>query len=804
MTRELSPKQLRWSCVLDDCVFDDTRDLEEPPEMIGQDRALRALDFGVGVKSQGYNIYAIGPAGTGRMTAITAILRNSTADKDPPDDWCYVYNFMDPNRPRAVRLSAGKGPELKQDMSELVQNLQREIPGAFDDEDYERQKASIVEAYRKQESDHFAQLAEEARKEDLGLQRTPQGIVVVPLLDGRLMTPEEYNTLTEEERNKVDGHRQKMESRFQEIGRTMVRSGKEIKQKLDELDAAITGRVVKPHLDELKDKYPTNSDVTEYLNAVEAYISGHAEDFQQEKEEKTSALQLLKPQRDGDVFQRFEVNVLVDNSAITGAPVIMETNASFFNLVGRIEHQATFGTLTTDFTMIKGGALHRANGGYLVIEARDILASLFSYDGLKKALDNSEIRIEEPGEQYRTIATVSIEPEPIPLDVKVVMVGSPYIYRLLMAYDEDFRTLFKVKADFAIDMERTSASMGQYASFIAQRCREEDLMHFDHTGVIRVVEYGARLSDNQNRLSTRFMEIADLLREASFWASQNGNDLVTGEDVKRAIDERRYRSNLIDERLRDLITDGTIMVDVTGEVIGQINGLAVLDLGDYMFGKPSRITARTFTGQSGIVNIEREVNLSGSLHNKGVLILAGYLGGKYADRAPLSLSASIAFEQSYDGVDGDSASSTELYAILSSLSNVPIKQSYAVTGSVNQLGEIQPIGGVNQKIEGFYDVCLAKGITGDQGVLIPHQNVQNLMLREDIVEAVEKCEFHVFSVRSIDEGIEILTGMPAGERDSEGIFPEKSVHGRVEQRLNEIRSDLKRSRSKDEDEEDEA
>ena len=801
MAQELSADQLRWSCELGDCVFDDTSALEGLPEMIGQDRALRALDFGVGIDSHGFNVYALGQSGTGRMTAITSILERSAAGMPAPDDWCYVYNFSDPKRPNAVRLSSGKGSELKADMADLINDLKSEIRNAFDDEKYEQQKSSIVNELRQQESDQFTLLSEDARKQGLGLQRTPQGMVVVPLHEGKPMTPEEYGALPEEARQEIDKRRQQTEERFNEIARAMVRAGKDIRQRLQDLDAKITGNVVKPHVADLREKYETFPDVVRYLDAVEENIVGHAEDFRLDEDEKQPADPFPRPQRETDPFKRYEVNVLIDNSGLNHAPVVLEPNATFFNLIGRIEHQASFGTLTTDFTMIKAGALHRANGGYLVIEARDALSSSFTYDALKKALENAEIRIEEPGEQFRTIATVSIEPAPIPLDIKVVMVGSAHIYHLLMAHDEDFRTLFKVKADFAVDMKRTPQSMGQYASFIAQRCREEGLLHFDQTGVVKVVEYGVRLSEDQNRLTTRFMDIADLIREASYWANRNGHDLVTGEDVQTAIKEKIYRSNMIDERLRDLITEGTVMVDVAGEVVGQINGLAVLNLGDYMFGKPSRITARTFTGQAGIVNIERESKMSGRTHDKGVLILSGYLGGQYAHEAPLSLSASITFEQSYQGVDGDSASSTELYAILSSLAQAPIRQQYAVTGSVNQPGEIQPIGGVNHKIEGYYDVCKAKGLTGDQGVLIPHQNVKNLMLREDIVEAVREGKFHIYPVTTIDEGIEILTGIPAGARGADGDFPEDTIHGRVERRLKEIREHLKKAKGKDESEE---
>lgn len=792
MTQKLRPEQLRWACPAEDCIFENTSDVESLPEMIGQDRALRALDFGVGIKSHGFNIYVVGPTGTGRMTAIKEILEREAEGMPAPDDWLYVYNFENPNQPNAVRLSAGHATLFKADMVDLVRDLRSEVPNAFDDEDYERQKTAIVEELRHQESEEFARLAQEARGQDLGLQRTPQGILVIPLMaDGQPMTPEYYNGLPEDQRQGIEEKRQRMEVRFNEVVRTVVRAGKDIKQRLLNLDARIARNAINPHIGELREKYLAFPEVLQYLNDVEEDIVRNVQDFRMDPDQEKTQNPFFGPQPGNNPFQRYEVNILVDHGKQKGAPVVLESNGTYFNLIGRIEHQAMFGTLTTDFTMIKPGALHRANGGYLVVEARDVLTSLFTYDALKKALQNQEIRLEEPGEQFRTIATLSIEPEPISLNVKVVMIGSAYIYHLLMVYDEDFMTLFKVKADFATDMVRTAHSMGHYAAFIAQRCREEGLVHFDRTAAVKVVEYGARLSGDQTRLTTRFVDIADLVREASYWASRNNHLLVTGDDVQQAIQEKIYRSNLIDERLRDMIADGTIMVDVSGEVVGQINGLAVLSIGDHTFGKPSRITARAFTGQAGIVNIEREAKLSGRIHDKGVLILSGYLGGQYAGQAPLSLSATIAFEQSYEGVDGDSASSTELYALLSSLAQVPVKQQYAVTGSVNQRGEIQAIGGVTQKIEGFYDVCKVMGLTGDQGVLIPPQNVINLMLREDIVEAVREGKFHIFAIATVDEGIELLTGLPAGQRQEDGAFPEDTIHGRVERRIKEFRRQLK-------------
>ncbi|MFQ5887053.1 MAG: Lon protease family protein, partial [Anaerolineae bacterium] len=488
------------------------------------------------------------------------------------------------------------------------------------------------------------------------------------------------------------------------------------------------------------------------------------------------------------------VNVLVDNSRLKGAPVILETNPTYSNLIGRIEHRAQLGALVTDFNMIRGGALHRANGGYLITDARAILRQPVAWEALKRALRNEEIRIEELAQQVSLISTVGLEPEPIPLEVKVVLIGDPLTYYLLYAYDEQVQKLFKVRADFAPDMDRTRENMMKYALFIGARCQEENLCHFDLSGVAKVVEYGSRLAEHKEKLTTRFAHIADIVREASYWAGQGGTDLVTAAHVQKAIEEKVYRSNRIEERVRELIEEGTLLVDTEGEVVGQVNGLSIVSLGDYDFGKPSRITAKTYLGKAGVINIEREAELSGRIHDKGVMILSGYMGGKYAQDKPLSLSASLCFEQSYEGVEGDSASSTELYALLSSLSGFPLKQDIAVTGSVNQQGEVQPVGEVTKKIEGFFDVCRVKGLTGEQGVIIPEQNVRNLMLREDVVEAVEKGQFHIYPVRSIDEGISVLTGQEAGGRQPDGTYPPGTVNYEVDKRLGELAERLKEFR----------
>jgi lon-related putative ATP-dependent protease len=785
---ELSADGLLRTCDLDTFKFQHTGELAVADEIIGQPRATRAIDFGIDIASPGYNVYVLGPAGTGRMTTIQRFLERRAATEPVPDDWCYIHNFTEPSRPRDLRLPPGTAVRLRADMDRLVGYLKIEIPRAFESEEYEETQRQITADLQRTQEEELAALGQKAKPLGFGLMRTPSGLMPMPVVNGQPMTAQAYNELSDEQQATLDEIRRQLEDELNNAVRRIREREREARQKAQDLERQVASFACKPLIDELKASYQDLPDVVDYLETVRRDIIEHVSDFRSKEEEgETTQPTTGIPTDDPDSrLTRYKVNVLVDRSGLKGAPVVVEPTPTYYNIVGRVEQQARFGVMVTDFTLIKPGALHRANGGYLVLAVKDILSEPFTWEALKRALRNSEVRIEELASQYRLFTISTLEPEPIPLQVKVILLGSPMLYYLLYSQDEDFQKLFKVRADFAVDMDRTEENVQEYAQFIATRCAEEGLCHFDRAGVAKVVEYGSRLVEDQNKLSTRFGDIADLVREASYWATRNGHELVSSEDVEQAISEKVYRANMVEEWIQERIQDGAILIDTTGEVVGQVNGLSVHSLGDYTFGRPSRITARAYAGKGGVVHIEREVKLSGRIHHKGVMILNGYLGGRYAQEHPLSLSASLTFEQLYDEVDGDSASSAELYALLSSLSGLPIKQSIAVTGSVDQRGEVQPVGGATYKIEGYFDVCRARGLTGDQGVIIPRQNVRNLMLRREVVEAVREGKFHIYPVASVDEGLEILTGREAGVRGEDGTFPESTIHFLVEHRLQEL------------------
>jgi lon-related putative ATP-dependent protease len=599
------------------------------------------------------------------------------------------------------------------------------------------------------------------------------------------MSSQDWEGLSGEEKESLETRQEDLQKVMRDITRQIRHLEKEAKELLRTLECDIANHPLAAVIDELKEKYGEYEELVAYLEAVRKDILENLDDFKDEGEQQVPIPGLRIPKQ-GEPFLRYQVNTIVDHGATEGAPVVVEWNPSFYNLVGRLEYRATMGTMTTDFTMIKAGALHRANGGYVVIQALDLLRNYMAWDALKRAIRNRQVFLEDMNEQFRVIQTQGLKPEPIPLDVKVILVGSPLLYNLLYEYEEDFPKLFKVKADFGFQMDLGGTGLEEYAGFMAMQVRDSDLLHFDRTAMARITEFAGRLVDDQERLTTRFVEIANLMREADYFARQESAEIVTGDHVKKAIEEKIFRSNRIEERLQELIVDGTILVDTEGAVIGQINGLAVLDQGDYRFGKPSRLTARVYSGRAGIIQIDRDTKMAGSIHNKGVMILQGFFGDRYAKDSPLSISASLTFEQLYGGVDGDSASSTELYSLLSALARVPIRQDLAVTGSVNQHGEVQAIGGVNEKIEGWFYTCKAMGLTGEQGVLIPESNTRNLMLNEEVVEAVREGRFNVYPITHIDEGIELLTGMPAGQQDEDGSYPVGSINYRVEKRLENL------------------
>jgi len=785
-------EKLRWVCDPAVFSFKTTDEIAYLEGSIGQERALASIDFGLGMANNGFNLYLAGDPGTGRSSTISNILKRRAKDGPPPSDWCYVHNFEAPDAPLALALPAGKGSELAADMGELLDYVRANIPSALESKEYETNRVTIIEKYQEKNGEIFSVLEKEAGEKGFALQRTVSGLVIVPQKEGRNFTQEEYEALEKGERERMDALGRELTEKLNDVLRQVRENEKSLRDALAQLDRELGLSAVGHHLNPLKEKYAGFQKILGYLESVQEDLLLNLEDFKpQAAPPQIPGLKLPKQE---PTFERYEVNVLVENSPENGAPIIFESNPTYNNLFGRIENvmQLGGGVATTNFTLIKPGALHRANGGYLIVDAREVLINPFAWESLKRCIRNSEIKIEDVLEQYRFMTFVSLKPEPVPLHAKIIMIGSFMIYYLLFYLEPDYRKFFKVKADFDSRINRTPQILQDYALFVATHCKKEGLLPFDTSGVAALLEHASRLVEDQERLSSQFMELSDLIREASYWAARDGAQMVDRNWVRKAVHEKTYRSNRIEERMQEYLADGTILCDTQGSVVGQINGLSVMTLGDYTFGRPSRLTTRISLGRSAMVNIEREVKLSGPIHDKGVLILTGYLGGKFARDKPLSFSASICFEQSYEGVEGDSASSTELYSLLSALSGLPIRQGIAVTGSVNQHGQVQPIGGVNYKVEGFFAVCKIKGLTGDQGVMIPKLNERNLMLNDEVVQAVEAGQFHIWSVSDVDQGIEILTGVAAGTQAEDGSYPEGSVNYLVNERLKTMVEDMRR------------
>jgi lon-related putative ATP-dependent protease len=782
-TKELPPEKLRYHCDL--CHFDFVTTETVPPleVMIGQERAVKAVEFGLLAKNPGYNIYVSGLVGTGKITYAERAVGQAAAKEAAPDDWCYVNNFENPSQPIAFSLPAGLGFNLRKDIEALVEELKTDIPKVFSGDDYEQAKNAILSKLQEQR----AQTLEAFNKRSIELGIMPQwsttGFVGIPMSEGKPLTPDDFQKLEQEERETIEKKLLAVHEKALESIRYVQSVERQAREEIKELDGKIGLFAVGYVIDDLITKYREHEAVVEYLESVKKDVVKNIHDFKPEADEEANPLLLFQRGAKESAKDKYKVNLLVDNRETRGAPVITESNPTYYNLVGRVEYETRMGMVSTDFSMIKPGALHRANGGYLILHARDVLTNLGSWDGLKRALKTKKLLLENLGEHYGMLAMASLKPAAIPIQVKVILIGNPYLYNLLFAYDEDFRKLFKVYADFDVEMDNNQLNNQKLSGFISSTVKRENLKHFDRSAVREVVVYSSRLAGSQKKLTTRFSEIVELLCEADVWATLDNSQVISEQHIRQAIAEKRYRSNKYEEKLREMFADGTLLIDTDGAKVGQVNGLAVLSVGEYMFGKPSRITANTFMGKSGVVNIERETKVSGASHTKGVLILSGYLGEKYAQGFPLAVTVSLTFEQLYDGVDGDSASSTELYAILSSLSGVPIKQNIAVTGSVNQKGEIQPIGGATEKIEGYFAVCKLKGLTGDQGVMIPYQNIDNLTLNEEVISAVEDGKFHIYAVKSIDEGIEVLTGSPAGQQQNDGSYPSGTVHELVGRKL---------------------
>ncbi len=795
---EVPVEKLRWECDPKLFEFECTKNLAPLREFVGQDRAIRAVEFGLNMAKTGYNIYVAGLTGTGKTSMVKTYIERLIHTKEtsgeivPVDDWCYVYNFQKPDNPRMISLPQGKGKEFQDEIDDLFDNVKKGLEQAFSSDEYKKQK-QVGEKSQEEQIKIFQGLAEEARREGFALKMTPSGPIVIPIVENRLMQEDEYLALDEKTKEELDAKRAKLIKKIQAGFEAAVEEKKKTIEQLQKADKDISEFTVSRMFDPLFEKYNQWPKVKQYLVELKEHVLGNLEIFKGTEEPVNPILGVPVSQVIGgeNPFLPFEVNIFVDNSETKGLPVIIESNPNFRNIFGKLERRYLFGGYVSDHTMLRAGALQRANGGYLLVTAQDVLLNPGVWPALKRAIKNCEVRIEEPHEQFGLVTTEGMRPEPMPIKVKIVLIGDANLYQLLSMYDEDFWEIFKVKAEFDREIDKTKENIVAYAAFISRCCEENEVRHCDPSGVAKIIEYSARMVADQEKLSSRFAQIKEWLEEANYWASQDDAKFISACHVHKAIDERIFRHNLIDERIQEMITRGVIMIDTDGAAVGQVNGLSVYTLGDITFGKPSRITAKTFLGRGGIVNIERDSKLSGPIHNKGVLILSGYLGWKYAQDKPLSLSASLCFEQSYEGVDGDSASSTELYAILSSLSGIPIKQNIAVTGSVNQNGMIQPIGGVNNKIEGFFKVCKAKGLTGDQGVLIPHQNQVNLMLREEVVEAVRNGQFHIYSARTIDEGIEVLTGVPLGERQEDGTYPEGTINRLVDKQLREMAERLK-------------
>jgi len=787
LARRATAEEVRAVCTGEELGCARTDEIAPLDAIIGQERAVRALEFGLEIDNHGFNIFVAGLPGTGKNTAVQSFLEDIAKTKPTPPDWCYVYNFKEPNNPRAIELPAGKGAVFARDMKEFIAAARREIPRAFESEEYAKKREETVETFTSQRNRLFAELNQRATEAGFVIQPTPTGLFIIPVVEGEPIKDKDFAALPPARQKEIIRRREELEEDVASTFRELQNIERHTHEAVRDLDQRVASFVLGLLLKELKEKYADLPAVLAYLEAVMADILTNLSLFRGERETERQS----PPWAKEDPFRRYEINVLVDNSETRGAPVVVEYNPTYNNLIGRIEKEAIFGALITDFTMIRAGSLHKANGGYLVIPVEELFRNPFSWDGLKRALREREVIIEEAYERLGFLTTKTLQPEPIPLKLKVLLLGDPLLYYLLYHYDADFQELFKVKAEFGTRMDRTPENVRKYTAFFCTLSKKEQLLHLDASAVAKLVEYGSRLAEDQAKLSTRFSEIADVVREACYYAQKEGVAYATADHVRRAIEERFYRSSLIQERIQEMIARGTIMIETAGAKVGQVNGLSVLSLGDISFGKPQRITATVAAGKEGVIDIEREAKLGGRIHTKGVLILNGYLVERYAAEAPLTLAARLVFEQSYEGVAGDSASSAELYALLSALSGVPLKQNLAVTGSVNQKGEIQAIGGVNEKVEGFFDVCKAKGLTGDQGVLVPLANKENLMLREDVVEAVREGRFHIYFIRHVDEGIEVLTGVPAGERGPDGSFPEETIHGRVAARLKEMAAKLR-------------
>ncbi len=795
MVSELSPNKLKFTLDGKKLKYETTEKLTPLKEIIGQDRAVRALKFGLNIENNGFNIFVSGYAGTGRTTGVKNFVEELAKTKPIPSDWCYVNNFKNPYEPKAIKLPPGNGELFKEDMTNFINSIRNMLPKTFDSKDYTEKKEAITIGVEKEKDKLLSELNKKAKEQGFVLKSTQIGLFILPTIDGKPLDEKQFTSLNQDKKNEIHKKKIKINKDLTETMNKIRDLDRKVNEDIKKLNHQVAIYTIGKFVNDIKEKFKHIPEITEYIEDVKDDILKNLSNFITDKSGEPSS-PILFPWMKELPFKKYEANVIVDNSNLKGAPVIIEHNPTYQNLLGRIEKEAQFGVLSTDFTMIRGGSLHKANNGFLVIPIEELFKNIFSWDSLKMSLKDKKIIIEEASERLGYISTKGLKPEPIPLKVKVILIGLPSHYNILYNFDQDFKKLFKIRADYDLTMKRTDSNIKKITKFICTFCNKENLNHLKASAVREIIEYSLRLAGDKNKISTSFADISDIITEANFYSHEDNKKYIDAAHIKRAIDEKYFRSNLVQEKVKDMIKDGTILIDTEGSVVGQVNGLSIIDLGDIVFGKPSRVTVSIGLGKAGIIDIERETKLGGPVHSKGVMILSGYITEKYTLDSPLNLSARIVFEQSYGGVEGDSASSAELYAMLSALSEVPVNQNIAVTGSVNQKGEIQAIGKVNEKIEGFFDVCKEKGLNGKQGVVIPHSNVKNLMLKDAVIDAVKNKKFHIYTAKTIDDGIEILTGQRAGKKLASGKFPKNTINYKVNQRVKEFTEKLNKSESK--------
>lgn len=780
---ELSYRDLKMVCDQNMFNFETTEELEPINDGIGQERGIKALEFGINVNVKGYNLYIEGPSGVGKTMYTKNYLDSISAKKKVPNDWCYIYNFQNPNEPIAISLPAGQGKEFKENMDGFIKEVKKDIKKTFNADDFEKEKALIKKEFEEKREAVLNNLNEKSQKHGFQVKSAQNGIYMMPMVDGKAIQEEEFDKLDENIKQEYEEKSTIVQQQIMDAISVIKNIERQSDKKVSEWQSNVALLTVNAHINYIKSKYKRNKKINQFLNDVKQDVLRNVSYFLEEDNQQNNMQQVPQPQKRPDPCLNYRVNLFIDNSDMEGCPVVMDSNYSYQNLFGKLEYENYYGALKTDFTMLQPGLMHKANGGYIIFQAKDLLANGICYEELKRVLRVKELSINNAMEQRSQMAMISLKPEPIPLNVKVIIIGDANIYHTLLSVDSDFRKLFKIKVEFEETAPINEENVNKLARFVHTFCEQEGLPPLNKSAMARIVEYASRLAGDNDKLSTRFTEIAQVVGEAGTWAKLGRSKTVTEDFVDKALSERVDRIKKYDAKYVEMIKENTLLINTKGSLVGEINGLTVMTIGDYSFGKPAKITVNTYTGKEGIVNIEREVEMSGSTHSKGVYILSGYLGELFAQDIPLCFTASICFEQLYNGVDGDSASSTELYGLLSSLSEIPIKQSIAVTGSVNQKGQIQPIGGVNEKIEGFFQICKMRGLDGSHGVVIPIQNVNNLQLSDEVVDAVKNKQFHIYAISTIDEGIEILTGVPAGKKDKEGNFPAGTVNYLVYEKL---------------------